>query len=113
MKLSNLILLIVVMFAIGCQKSEKPEEIVRIVPGKSLMEQVAPALKRQQQGKTKIYLVHDSVTAEQFDKHLKEDAKNAPTSKYQTLYISGQKAKNKKIQQELIKKQLENAKTRK
>ena len=41
MKLSNLILLIVVIFAIGCQKSEKPEEIVRIVPGKSLMEQSA------------------------------------------------------------------------
>lgn len=113
MKIFRFRVLLVVLFITGCQKSEKPEEIVRIVPGKSLMEQVAPALKRQQQNKSKIYLVHDSVSAEQFDKHLKEDAKNAPTSKYQTLYISGQKAKNKKMQQEQIKKQLENAKTRK
>lgn len=113
MKLFRLILIFIVLFSVGCQKSETPEEIVRIVPGKSLLEQVAPAMKRQQQGKGKIYLVHDSVSAEQFDKHLKEDARNAPTSKHQPLYISGQKAKNKKMQQELIQKQLENAKTRK
>jgi hypothetical protein len=102
-------LLILIFACAGCQRNSAPDEIVKIVPGKSLMEQVAPTLKRQHQNNRKIILVQDSVTSSQMDSHFKASASSSSSStpKYQTLYISGKKSKDKKDYKEKMDKLIE------
>ena len=94
--MQNLYFLIFFLFLFGCQKNSSPDEIVRIVPGKSLMEQVAPSIKRKKKKKSKIYLVPESATADQIDLQIKNSSIPSDSHTYPLLYISGQKAKDKK-----------------
>lgn len=93
---------------VGCQKNSAPEEIVRIKPGISVGEQIAPAIKRQQNG-SKITIVLDSVSAEDIELNLTRNSQRV-TPKYQPLYISGKKATIIKKQKEKINKALEGKK---
>lgn len=93
-------LIIFAFICFGCQKNSAPEEIVRIVPGKSLMEQVAPTLQRQKNNNSKIYLIQDSVSPDQIDKYIKSSNQKKNISKYQPLYISGKKSNEKKALKE-------------
>lgn len=102
--------LIISLFCFGaCQKNSAPEEIVRIKPGISVGEQIAPALKRQQNG-SKITIILDSVSAEDIELNLKKNSQ-VVAPKYQPLYVSGKKATIIKEQKEKIKKALEGKKT--
>ena len=92
----------------GCQKNSAPEEIVRIRPGISVGEQIAPALQRQQNG-SKITIVLDSVSADEIELSLKKNSQ-VVTPKYQPLYVSGKKANIIKAQKERIKQALANKK---
>ncbi|PCJ56625.1 MAG: hypothetical protein COA79_18330 [Planctomycetota bacterium] len=85
--------LILVFLIIGCGQKKQPAEIVRIQKGSSLMRQVAPTLKR---GSENVFLVGSSVSNDELNNYLnRHNRLNKNESKFQILYISGPKAKNK------------------
>jgi len=101
----ELILILALLSFVGCQKNSAPEEIVRIKPGFSVGEQIAPVLKRQQNG-GKLTIVLDSVSSEEIELNLnRNNQKEVP--KYKPLYISGTKANIIKRQKEKTNKALE------
>lgn len=102
------ILFIVVSFLVfsGCQKNTAPEEVVRIQEGKSVMATLAPIMKRYEQG-SKVIIVQDNVSSDDIEKNMKYRSQTNKSSGYQPLYVSGQKAKAKKEQNEKIKKAFE------
>lgn len=107
----KIIFLLPLVLLFSCQKNDAPNEIVRIVPGKSLMEQVAPAMKRSKTSKKKVLLVQNSLSSDQINEQLKI-INQENKKEHETLYISGKKAKDKQTQKENMKNRIDLNKVR-